>query len=223
MKDYSHFRFTIESYIGAHPRLPKYISKRARRSFRLWSFDQGVLLLQNDGRYVLLDDRMHPEFWGKWFEHREYGLLCYAFQAAFYFAGPIASGNIFHVDRFDWDHSVIRGVNLVCTRCNSVTRVNSIWFKHFRYNLDPLLCCHRRFVMIPYWKIFFWSMAFYNSLIFFLNRADPRVLIATLPRQQWYVGRLRDKLTKKNFSGLGLKVLRNGKHIEVPGFFPIPI
>lgn len=220
MHTYSDIQETVRSYFEKHPEVPEKISKREISNQRWWMKPPGLLLMDHHGQYFILTDEMHPTMWVRWMRHDMFSSICYAFHIVYFIAGPSANRNIFNIIGFEYAGSNIEGIELSCTRCGQRTYVHHVWFKSFRFHLNDLLCCHKRFVYQPYWKLLFWGASFYNALLGTLNRSRPRVWLIPHPRQQWGQARSGRKPVFRSFSSLGSTVLRNGVHVEGSPAFP---
>lgn len=156
----------VDSVKGLMPEMPKVSSKDLLRLIKLsrFSFTPSLLIKSAEGKLHFFDSYMNKSFWSRWWQHKDLGLFCFVFYILFYQAYPMVYGRNFFIDSFSFRGHAIHNVNLRCTKCLKITCVDLTWFHLGLSDPMPLVCCHKRLIYQPYWKLFFWGMYSYNLL-----------------------------------------------------------
>lgn len=178
----------------------------------------GLLVVPRGGRPHFLSGDMEFPFWQKWFDHIQFGDLCYAYWAALHFFRPLCYGNTFRVSVDRLRGPIIESIDVSCTKCNMTTVVDQSWFYSFTFDANGLLCCHKRYTYKYIWNTLFWAMNFYNSLSQCLTREGHRVQPIPEHDRVWSMSPFH-RTAVRSFSSGSLRELHNGEWHEKTGVY----
>jgi len=202
----------VNSVKGLMPELPEVSNKDLLRLVNLsrFSFIPSLLIRSSKGELHFFDSSMNESFWSRWWKHKDLGLFCFVFYTLFYQAYPIVWGRNFFITSFSFRGNIIHAINLQCTKCNKITYVDSTWFYRLLSDPRPLICCHKRLVYQPHWKLFFWGMYSYNLLKEDLAHHGYQFWLTVQQDKSWATSCPNRNQIVREFSLLSSRELKSG-------------